>query len=195
MRQTTNYKLPSWDSDDRILRTDFNDLTEKVDSALKSQADSISSLSSQMGGTASSGTVNSLSSKLDQEIQDRKNADTAEATARAQADAAESSVREAALALKGNCQIYYTTYVGDGAKSKTLTFPRKPLLVTIMGGFMIFHAIQGVSDTMCHNDSGYSSEQCAAVWSGNSLTWSGSHYLLNDSGATYYVVALMAADA
>ena len=34
MRQTTNYQLPSWDSDDRILRTDFNDLTEKVDTAL-----------------------------------------------------------------------------------------------------------------------------------------------------------------
>ena len=34
MRQTTNYQLPSWDSEDRILRTDFNDLTEKVDAAL-----------------------------------------------------------------------------------------------------------------------------------------------------------------
>ena len=34
LRQTTNYQLPSWDSEDRILRTDFNDLTEKVDTAL-----------------------------------------------------------------------------------------------------------------------------------------------------------------
>ena len=31
MRQTSNYQLPSWDSEDRILRTDFNSLTEKVD--------------------------------------------------------------------------------------------------------------------------------------------------------------------
>ena len=41
MRQTTNYKLPSWDSEDRILRTDFNDLTEKVDTALAENADAI----------------------------------------------------------------------------------------------------------------------------------------------------------
>ena len=34
MKQTTNYQLPSWDSEDRILRTDFNTLTEKVDTAL-----------------------------------------------------------------------------------------------------------------------------------------------------------------
>ena len=49
MRQTTNYQLPSWDSDDRILRTDFNDLTEKVDTALKNATDSVTSLSSQLG--------------------------------------------------------------------------------------------------------------------------------------------------
>ena len=41
MRQTTNYQLPSWDSDDRILRTDFNDLTEKTDTALADNAAAI----------------------------------------------------------------------------------------------------------------------------------------------------------
>lgn len=216
MRQTTNYKLPSWDSDDRILRTDFNDLTEKVDSALKSQADSISSLSSQMGGTASSGTVNSLSSKLDQEIQDRKNADTAEAqaranaisaekaareaadtaeaTARAQGDAAEAAARTAALALKGNCQIYYTTYTGDGAESRTMTFPGRPLLVLVQGGNLICRAIQGNEYFMCRSNGEYG-QLCAATWSGNSFSWeSNGTYGANVSGTTYYLVALMAAD-
>lgn len=41
MRQTTNYQLPSWDSDDRILRTDFNDLTEKTDAAIAAVKDAI----------------------------------------------------------------------------------------------------------------------------------------------------------
>lgn len=45
MKQTTNYQLPSWDSEDRILRTDFNTLTEKVDTALKEQADTVANLS------------------------------------------------------------------------------------------------------------------------------------------------------
>lgn len=39
LRQTTNYQLPSWDSDDRILRTDFNDLTEKTDAAIAAEAE------------------------------------------------------------------------------------------------------------------------------------------------------------
>lgn len=41
LRQTTNYQLPSWDSDDRILRTDFNELTEKTDTALADNAAAI----------------------------------------------------------------------------------------------------------------------------------------------------------
>lgn len=218
MRQTTNYKLPSWDSDDRILRTDFNDLTEKVDSALKSQADSISSLSSQMGGTASSGTVNSLSSKLDQEIQDRKNADTAEAqaradaisaekaareaadtaeaTARAQGDAAEAAARTAALALKGNCQIYFSSYVGDGAETKTLTFPGKPLLVNVQGDNLIGQGIYGNPNFMCRTSGTYGLA-CSATWTENSLSWKifdNSPYGCNSSGQPYLVIALMAMD-
>lgn len=218
MRQTTNYKLPSWDSDDRILRTDFNDLTEKVDSALKSQANSISSLSSQMGGTASSGTVNSLSSKLDQEIQDRKNADTAEAqaradaisaekaareaadtaeaTARAQGDAAEAAARTAALALKGNCQIYFSSYVGNGELTKTLTFPGKPLLVNVQGDNLIGQGIYGNPNFMCRTSGTYGLA-CSATWSGNSLTWDifqDASLGCNYSGFTYLVIALMAMD-
>ena len=54
MRQTTNYQLPSWDSDDRILRTDFNDLTEKTDAALKANASAISSEASTRASAVSS---------------------------------------------------------------------------------------------------------------------------------------------
>ena len=34
MEYTTNYQLPVWAETDRILRTDFNDLTDKLDGAL-----------------------------------------------------------------------------------------------------------------------------------------------------------------
>ena len=157
---------------------DFNSDNSKIDAALKAQSDAIAAKAAQSTVTALTQTVSSKASQSD-------------LTALSQ----ELDSLSAQVDLRGNCQIYYTTYTGDGQTTRTLTFPGKPLLVVIMGGYMIFHAIQGVSNTMCHNDNGYSSEQCAAVWSGNSLTWSGSHYLLNDSGTTYYVVALMAADA
>ena len=178
MNQTNNYQLSQWDPEDRILRADFNSDNSKVDAALKNNADAVTA-----------------------EASARANADSAEASARASAIAAEASARTsavaeltAALELKGNCQIYYTTYVGDGADSKTLTFPRKPLLVQVMGNLLVLHAIQGVPQAISHNETGYSSAQCSAEWSGNSFTWSHSRYNLNDSGETYYVVALMAMD-
>ena len=34
MDYTTNYQLPVWAETDRILRTDFNDLTDKIEEAL-----------------------------------------------------------------------------------------------------------------------------------------------------------------
>ena len=178
MNQTNNYQLSQWDPEDRILRADFNSDNSRVDAALKNNADAVTA-----------------------EASARANADSAEASTRASAIAAEASTRAsavaeltAALALKGNCQIYYTTYVGDGAKSKTLTFPRKPLSVKIMGEYKVFNAIQGVPQALVNSHNGYSGEHCPAVWSGNSLTWTGESNMMNDSGETYYVVALMAAD-
>ena len=42
MQQTTNYQLNQWDPEDRILRTDFNTDNEKIDAALKDQANALS---------------------------------------------------------------------------------------------------------------------------------------------------------
>lgn len=39
MKRTTNYDLPTWEKDDFIRMQDFNDLTGKLDAALKSGAD------------------------------------------------------------------------------------------------------------------------------------------------------------
>ena len=41
MKRTTNYDLPTWEKDDFIRMQDFNDLTDKLDAALKSGADAV----------------------------------------------------------------------------------------------------------------------------------------------------------
>ena len=44
----------------------------------------------------------------------------------------------AALARRGNCQVYTTTYTGNGGSSKSLYFPGKPCLsslCTMAGSF------------------------------------------------------------
>ena len=186
---TTNYQLNQWEPTDAVQRVEFNQDNAKMDAALKALSDQVlqkanqsalNTLISSVNQKADVSTVSSLSSLLNSEISQRQAAD---------------SSLQTALALKGNCQIYYGTYTGDGQDTRTLTFPGKPLLVVAMGDYLILHALQGVPMAMCHNHTGYSSEQCATQWSGNSFTWTGiSAYHLNNQGKSYQVVALMAAD-
>ena len=49
MKRTTNYSLPTWEKSDFIQMSDFNDLTQKLDAALKSESDA----RSEADGTAS----------------------------------------------------------------------------------------------------------------------------------------------
>ena len=207
MQKTTNYQLCQWDGEDRILRTDFNEDNAKIDAALKSHANSIASINSTLPGKADAATVTSLTNKLNTEIQERKDAVTAEAAARAQADNTEKAAREAAitaeaqaraaaLALKGNCQIYFSSYVGDGELTKTLTFPGKPLLVNVQGDNLIGQGIYGNPNFMCRTSGTYGLA-CSATWNGNSLTWDifqDASLGCNYSGFTYLVIALMAMD-
>lgn len=41
LKRTTNYALPTWEKSDFIQMSDFNDLTQKTDAALKANADAI----------------------------------------------------------------------------------------------------------------------------------------------------------
>ena len=41
MEKTTNYQLPKWEKSDFIKMDDFNDMTQKLDAALKTQSDTI----------------------------------------------------------------------------------------------------------------------------------------------------------
>ena len=177
LNQTANYQLNQWESTDRILMADFNSDNSKIDAALKAQSDAIAAKAAQSTVTALSQTVSTKASQSDM-------------TALSQ----ELDSLSAQVDLRGNCQIYYTTYTGDGQTTRTLTFPGKPLLVLVQGGNLICHGIQGNPKFMCRTN-GTAGEVCDAVWSGNSLTWTGNlPYNANDAETTYYLVALMAMD-
>ena len=50
LNQTANYQLCQWDPTDRILMENFNSDNNKIDAALKAQADTLESLSQKAGG-------------------------------------------------------------------------------------------------------------------------------------------------
>ena len=55
MENTSNYGLKRWDPEDRILHTEFNDNWEKIDAALKSNADGVAALQTALAGAANCG--------------------------------------------------------------------------------------------------------------------------------------------
>ena len=63
---TQHYGLCQWEATDAVLRTDFNEDNQKIDTALKTQAGNISDLTAQMANKANIGTVNSLAEEIAQ---------------------------------------------------------------------------------------------------------------------------------
>ena len=52
LKRTTNYALPDWEKSDFIQMSDFNDLTHKLDTALKSHDDTLNTKADTSAVTA-----------------------------------------------------------------------------------------------------------------------------------------------
>ena len=188
--QTTNYQLNQWEPTDAVQRVEFNQDNAKIDAALKSLSDQVvqkanqsalNTLISSVNQKADASTVSSLSSLLNSEISQRQAAD---------------SSLQTALTLKGNCQIYYGTYTGRrSADSRTLDLSRAAPFDPNYGGQFTVSFSPGQSEFDVPHK-----RQCrrgvrVPPGLGTCFTWSGySEYCANNSGETYYVAALIAAD-
>jgi len=194
---TSNYGLCQWQASDKVLRTEFNADNAKIDAALagKASTSSLNSLKTTVNGKASQSALDSLTATvngLKTSKADKSALDSLSSTV---------SGHTSALAKKGNCTIYTTTYTGNGkygsANPRTLTLPAKPVVVIIGGAAGLLVMVQGARETSAPLGSGAASNTLS--WSGNSVTWyhngsSDASGMMNESGVTYYVVALMKAD-
>lgn len=95
----------------------------------------------------------------------------------------------------GNCEISHTTYTGNGALSRTQTFPGKPMVVMVAraGGGYSFIAWRGMNDVMPHHQQ-YGTLKLPLTWGANSLAWSHDsdpERALNQSGTAYQLIALL----
>lgn len=110
----------------------------------------------------------------------------------------------AKLPFCGNCQIYVTSYQGDGNYSEnfgenhpnSLTFPRKPAWVVIFSPdgrtqFNIF------PDNITYGFGTTSRDYTVHItWNGNTVTWYANdvHVQMNFSSYTYHVIAFCPLD-
>ena len=139
--------------------------------------------------------------RSDKVLMDDFNADNAKIDAALAAKADQTAVdnlaqtvsgHSSALACKGNCRIYSTTYNGTGLYGSdnptVISFPQPPSIVFVTsGGGITATFIRGQS--MAINGSAIS-----ITWSGNSIRFSSAispGNQLNDRGAVYYAFALI----
>lgn len=104
----------------------------------------------------------------------------------------------ASIAAKGNCQIYATSYTGNGSASRSHSFPQTPQAVLVLGDRFQMIALRPCSSAF--NMEGGSYWGASAFWSGNQMRVAysggmagGDSKIGNESGKTYYIVALMGA--
>ena len=103
-----------------------------------------------------------------------------------------------ALAGKGNCQVWTTSYYGSGGTgpdaARSLSFPKWPRIVFITSGSSVMVMLPGQSNALSmHANGNYS---VTTSWNGNSVSWYGGSsawVMMNTSGTTYQVVALLPA--
>ena len=96
-----------------------------------------------------------------------------------------------------NCQVYITSYVGDGQGTRSFSLPAKPVLVNVMGWNHWMCAIPDAGMAGGHYlpSSGSGNDILNACWSGGKLTISSSRqdatFMCNWSGHSYTMVALL----
>lgn len=107
------------------------------------------------------------------------------------------AAQTAQIANCGNCQLYTTTYTGNGSTTaKSVTFPAKPVVVMISDAYGICRTLfwQGMpSSPYLHS----SYDGMTLTWNGNTVSWqqSNAENMFNRSGITYYLAALLNLDA
>lgn len=107
----------------------------------------------------------------------------------------------AQVSRRGNCQLYVTSYVGNGKfhqeNARTLTLPKPPQFVFITeksGGAYSF-LVRGMEYNRAFGYNTYYTVR--AIWQGNKFTWYSDHDAtagMNAENSTYHLVALLAAD-
>ena len=165
---TANYHLNQWEPGDKVLRTDFNEDNAKIDAAIKAEADA---LTQAMAAKADKTALDALSQTV--------------------------SGQAGTLARKGNCQIYFSSYIGDGnypvGTYHTINFPGKPVFVVVGEGHHLLFGLQGVRTGNHFVDS--HNEGVSLNWSGNTMgIYPTNTVKYNENGLTYTVFALIAAD-
>jgi hypothetical protein len=183
MTKTENLQLPQWEAEDYVQRSDFNDAFQALD---EGYALAIGSASKAWEASADKVTQEALAQL--QTVVDTKagQEDLTALTAQHDSDLADV---QAALALRGNCQIIYGTYTGTGTTNKSgataISFNHPPILVLVEG--YLFYKYKT-------KDATSSSKALTVTFTNSKVSWystTTADEQLNAEGTTYSYIALV----
>ena len=171
MQHTQNYQLSLWAKDDRIMMEDFNADNEKIDAALKANADA---------------TATGL---------------RAETAARGEADAALQAALTAAVGTTGyNCRMIAGSYTGTGRSGSgnptVIVTGFRPLVLVLTSKNGTFVRIRHTDATFADHDFSGGNVTNQMTWGADRISWyntvssSANERQANESGVTYYYLVL-----
>ena len=187
MDHTQNYQLSRWAKDDRIMMEDFNADNEKIDAALKANADAVGALQTGKADAAA----------LSEETGARTAADSSFAGQLAEL--------AANLGAAGhNCRIAFGSYTGTGTTGSdnpnVLNFDFYPVLLVVASATRANSSNRPHfflrPRTVANSPYAGTSEPVAikVTWADDGISWyvtSGKEtHQLNTSGAIYYYTVL-----
>ena len=100
----------------------------------------------------------------------------------------------------GNCRIYASDYIGTGEFGKdhpsTMTFPKKPVWITILNDTGQVQVNILPKDIDYEYSSATSNHKVSVKWNGSTLSWYGSsaRVQMNALNASYYIIAFWPMD-
>jgi hypothetical protein len=145
---------------------------------------------------------NADNAKIDAAIKAESDARTALA-AQVAGKASQSALNTLAdkAAKCGNCQIYVTSYTGNGKygleNARSMTFPKPPqmVLLSTTNAYPFAVLARGVTSSPPNNYT--KTTTVNVIWNGNSITWYSGHDApsgFNAENTLYYMLVLLAAD-
>ena len=172
-KYTTNYNLCQWEPSDKVLRTEFNADNAKIDAAIAAVDSRISSVSGDKASVSELNGVRSSVDSLTQTVADH----TAE------------------LAKKGNCQLAFYSYTGNGrygeSNANSITFPFSPAVVFIGrgGSWVVLMEVPSTSWVL----GGASGRNLVySSWNGKTVRWYSdtAESQMNASSTSYTAIAI-----
>ena len=184
---TSAFQLCQWMPGDKVLRTEFNENSAKIDFALYTLTEAVNKAATRDALNSLERTV----ATMDYGKADKSALDSLSATV---------SQHTAALAGKGNCLIYATRYYGTGKYGADnpcwLTYAQTPMVIFVTGP-------EGYQGIFTYPVTRHYAGRFGGVGNYVDLTWSNGRVewyseqsasiQLNTKDQVYYVVALLQA--